>query len=175
MRNPGMFRAAVCHSGDLGFRFAHTGELPLLMNGIHEHGGVENFVRAFEKAKKKKTGRWIGPMSMLAYAAAYSPDETKPLGIALPFDLETGQMDENVFSRWLALDPVEMIERKECQDALQALDLLFVDCGSRDEYHLQWGARGLKRKLESFDIEHVYQEFNDGHRVRAIGSISVCL
>ncbi|MEE2901026.1 MAG: alpha/beta hydrolase-fold protein [Myxococcota bacterium] len=164
MRNPGQFRAAVCHSGDLGFRLAHTGELPLLMNAIHEHGGVENLVKAFDKAKKKKTGRWIGPMSMLAYAAAYSPDETQPLGIALPFDLSTGQIDEAVFARWLALDPVEMVTDKDCQESLRSLDLLFIDCGSRDEYHLQWGARGLKRKLDSLGIEHVYQEFNDGHR-----------
>ena len=53
---------------------------------------------------------------------------------------------------------------KDCQEALRSLDLLFIDCGSRDEYHLQWGARGLKHKLDSLKIEHVYQEFNDGHR-----------
>ena len=164
MRNPGMFKAAVCHSGDLGFRLAHTAEIPLLMNGVHEHGSVEALVAAFDKATKKKTGKWIGSLSMLAYAAAYSPDPTKPLGIALPFDLESGQIDEEVFARWLAWDPVEMVDIEAHQNALKLLELLFVDCGSRDEYHLHWGARGFKRKLEAYGIRHEYQEFNDGHR-----------
>jgi len=164
MRNPGLFKAAVCHSGDMGFRLAHTAEFPILMNAIHEHGSLENFVAAFDAATKKKTGRWIAPLSVLAYAAAYSPDPSQALGIALPFNLETGQIDEDVFQRWLDWDPVEMIDTPAHQESLNKLDLLFVDCGSRDEYHLQWGARGLKKKLDTYRIRHEYQEFPDGHR-----------
>jgi S-formylglutathione hydrolase FrmB len=164
MRNPGMFQAIACHSGDLGFRLAHTAELPVLMNAIQEHGSVEALVEAFDAATKKKTGRWIAPLSVLAYAAAYSPDPSKALGIALPFDLETGQIDEAVFQRWLQWDPVEMIDIEAHQSALKQLRLLFVDCGSRDEYHLQWGARGFRKKLEGYEVPHEYEEFPDGHR-----------
>jgi hypothetical protein len=43
------------------------------------------------------------------------------------------------------------------------LKLLFFDCGSRDEYMLQFGARALARKLTSYDIPHEYEEFDDNH------------
>lgn len=164
MRHPGAFRAVACHSGDMGFRLALTGEIASLMNAVHDHGGLEAFVAAFERASKKREARWLGPISALALAAAYSPDPSKPLGIALPFNLERAEIDESVFARWLAWDPVEMIEDRARQDALRALELLFIDCGRRDEYNLHWGARALHRKLVRFGVPHEYEEFDDGHR-----------
>jgi S-formylglutathione hydrolase FrmB len=164
MRHPDRFAAVACHSGDMGFRLAFTGELPLLMNALRRHGGIRELVAAFEAETKKKTGSWIGVMSMLAYAAAWSPDPEAPLGIALPFDLETGDVDEAVFARWLARDPVRMIDDPALQDALRRLRLVFIDCGDRDEYHLQWGARGFVRKLAAAGVPHQYEEFPDGHR-----------
>lgn len=164
MRRPELFKAVACHSGDMGFWFAHVPELPALMRAILEYGGVEALAEAHRHAIKKKTGKWFASMSMLAYAAAYSPDPSRPLGIALPFDVETGQLDHDVFARWLSWDPVEMIDRVECQDALRSLELVFIDCGSRDEYNLQWGARGFARKLTAAGVPHVYDEFPDGHR-----------
>jgi enterochelin esterase-like enzyme len=164
MRRPGLFDAVACHSGDMGFRLAYTGELAALMNAVHEHGGVENFVRAFERALKKKDGRWFAPISALALASVYSPDPAAPLGIALPFDLERAELDEAVFARWLALDPVNLIDVPAHADALRKMKLVFVDCGKRDEFHLQWGARAFHKKLTAHGVPHVYEEFDDGHR-----------
>jgi S-formylglutathione hydrolase FrmB len=164
MRRPELFRAVGCHSGDMGFRLAYTSEIISLMNAVHEHRGVEAFVAAFEKALKKKEGRWLAPVSALALASVYSPDPDEPFGIALPFDLTRGEIDEAVFARWLALDPVNLIDAPEHRTALGKMALVFVDCGKRDEYHLQWGARAFHRKLDQARISHVYEEFDDGHR-----------
>ncbi len=164
MRRPELFGAVACHSGDMGFELAYTGELPILMTAIHDAGSLEAFVSKFDAATKKKSGRWIGPLSVLAMAAAYSPDPSRPLGVALPFDLETGAIDREVFARWLAHDPVQMIDEAACQSSLQAMKLVFVDCGSKDEYHLQWGARGFAKKLCDLGIAHEFEEFPDGHR-----------
>jgi hypothetical protein len=48
-------------------------------------------------------------------------------------------------------------------EALQSLSLLFIDCGSRDQYHLQYGARQMREELLRHGIEHVYAEFPDNH------------
>jgi enterochelin esterase family protein len=48
--------------------------------------------------------------------------------------------------------------------ALQGLDLLFLDAGAWDEYHLQLGARRLVHQLQALDIAHEYDEFPGGHR-----------
>lgn len=164
MRRPGLFRAVACHSGDMGFRLAYTAEVAALMNAVHEHGGVEAFLAAFERAKKKKEGRWLPAISALALAAVYSPDPAAPLGIALPFDLERGDLDDAVFARWLAWDPVQLVEAPGVAEALRGLSLLFLDCGRRDEHQLHWGARALHRKLDRLGVPHHYEEFDDGHR-----------
>lgn len=164
MRFPELFSAVVCHSGDMGFRLAYTPDIASLMNAVHDHGGLEAFVRDFERTPKKKEGRWLGPMSALALASVYSPDRRAPLGIALPFDLDRGVLDEAVFARWLAWDPVEMIEEPAHQAALRSMKLVYLDCGRRDEHQLHWGARALHRKLERLEVRHDYEEFDDGHR-----------
>jgi enterochelin esterase family protein len=161
---PGLFQAMACHSGDIGFDLALRPDLPALMNAIREHGSLEAFVAAFARTSKKKESRWLNPMSVLAMSAAYSPDPARPLGVALPFDLAAGRIDEAVFARWKAHDPLQAIERPECQAALRTLRLCYLDCGLRDEYHLQWGARAFARRLAELGIPHQHEEFEDGHR-----------
>ena len=164
MKRPDLFKAVAVHSGDMGFRFAYGGDLPQLLNALHEHGGLEGFVRAFEKAQKKKDGRWLGPISMIALAAVYSADPRAPMGISLPVDLQKGDVDDEVFNRWMSWDPVRLIDDPKHQEALKKMRLVFVDCGRRDEYHLQWGARAFHKKLDRYGIKHEYDEFDDGHR-----------
>jgi hypothetical protein len=164
MRRPGLFDAVACHSGDMGFRLAYTGDIAALANAVNDRGGLENFVREFERALKKKDGRWMAPVSALALASVYSPDPAQPLGIALPFDFARAELDEAVFARWLAMDPVQLVDRAEHQDALRKMKLVYVDCGRRDEYQLHWGARAFKRRLERYGVSHIYEEFDDGHR-----------
>ncbi len=164
MRHPRLFDGVVCHSGDMGFELSVFPEIPLLMNAVRDHGGLENFVRAFEKTQKKKDGRWFGPMSMLALASVYSPSPGQPWGIALPFDLSRGTLDSGQLGRWLAWDPVRMIERGEYQQALRRMKLVWLDCGSRDEHFLHWGALQLHARLDDLGIPHLYESFEDGHR-----------
>jgi S-formylglutathione hydrolase FrmB len=83
------------------------------------------------------------------------------LGIDLPFDWETGEVRQSVWERWLEHDPVRMVERHA--DALRSLKLLFIDCGSRDQFHLHHGARILTARLRELGVEHEYEEFDDNH------------
>jgi len=48
-------------------------------------------------------------------------------------------------------------------DALRSLRLLYVDCGTKDEFHLHHGARRFVRELSKLGIAHHYEEFDDGH------------
>lgn len=164
MRHPNLFRAVACHSGDMAFELSILPDLPHLMNAVRDHGSVEALVEAFERAPKKREGRWFAPISMLALASVYSPSPGSPLGLALPFDLKRGTLDDKQLARWLMWDPVRMIDRPEYQRALRQLGLVFFDCGRRDEHFLHWGALQLHHKLVEHGVDHVYQEFDDGHR-----------
>lgn len=157
-------KAIAVHAGDMAFDLCYRGAFPLLAEMIRGHGGIEPFYEAFRQTRNKRSGPWFGAIQTLAMAACYSPSRKAPLGIDLPFEPATLTMREDVWERWLALDPVEMVDEPAVQEALRGLDLLFLDCGSRDEYHLQWGLRQLAGKLDALGISHEVEEFDDGHR-----------
>jgi len=97
----------------------------------------------------------------VAMAACYSPDPDHPGRFDFPFEMRTGRIRPEVWERWLALDPIR--RAPEHLDALRSLRTLFIDCGSRDEFHLHLGARMLHDLLEREHVPHVYEEFDDGH------------
>lgn len=162
MRHPEVFGSVVCHSGDAAFEYCYLPDFPHFLNQARQHGGVAGFVRAFDHAPKK-TMPLIQAMNILAMASSYSPNPRRrtTFGIELPFDLETGEIIPEIWRRWLAHDPVRLVRRS--QGRLKKLRFLFLDCGLRDEFNLQWGARILSRELSRHGVRHVHQEFDDGH------------
>jgi enterochelin esterase family protein len=163
MRHPEYVSAIACHAGDMLFEYSYLADFPKAAARFRSEGGVEKFMAAFTAAAKKQDGKWLSAINVLAMAACYSPDETQPLGIALPFDPDTCEVRPDVWARWLARDPVRLADRPESLAALQRLRLLFLDAGTRDEWNLQWGARALVKRLRLAGVAHTYEEFDDGH------------
>ena len=56
-----------------------------------------------------------------------------------------------------------MLETDSGQTNLAQMAGLFFDCGTKDQYNLLYGARRLKKKLDSLEISHRYEEFPDTH------------
>jgi S-formylglutathione hydrolase FrmB len=160
MRHADLFSGIACHSGDSAFDLCFRPDFPKTANAINAAGGLEVWWQAFE-AKPKKSRDEIAVLLIIAMAACYSPDPAAPLGLALPFDCTTCTLRDDVWARWRAWDPVEMVDRSV--DALRSLRLLFIDCGTRDEFHLHFGARRLVQRLRAHAIAHEHEEFDDGH------------
>jgi S-formylglutathione hydrolase FrmB len=160
MHNPGVFSAFASHSGDAYFRYAHPDLFVKAQRTLEGFAGISAFVTAFEE-KQKKPPAWFSTMECLAYAAAYSPTAARPFALDLPFDTKTGELREDVFARWLAFDPVEAALHSEA--ALRSLRLRYVDCGRRDEYGLDIGARVLVARMREMGLEVRHEEFDDDH------------
>lgn len=160
MRHPEVFSAVACHSGDMYFELCYKPDFPKLARAAERAEGIESWWASFQ-SKLKKEGADFGALNILAMAAAYSPDPQQPLDIELPFDLYTCELHPEVWARWLEHDPVYLVERYA--EALRGLRLLYLDCGLRDEYNLQYGTRIFARKLQDLGIEHEHEEFDDGH------------
>jgi len=160
MRHADVFGAIACHSGDLAFELCYQPDFPKTANGINAAGGLEPWWRAFS-AKSSKSRDDTEVLMIIGMAACYSPNPAAPLGLDLPFTLDTCELRPEVWERWRAWDPLEMAERYA--DALRSLRLLFIDCGTRDEYHLHYGARRLVQRLRALGIAHQHEEFDDGH------------
>jgi S-formylglutathione hydrolase FrmB len=161
MRNPDLFSAVASHAGDMCFELSALPDLPSAARTLRRHGGVGGFLRHFESIEKKSAADFT-TMMVLAQAGAYSPEPGRDHGIALPFDLDTGEIDWTVWQRWKAWDPIEMIATHA--QALRRMNLIFLDAGTRDEHNLDLGARIFVRRLQTLGIACEHQEFDDGHR-----------
>lgn len=161
MLHPDVFGALACHSGDMAFEWCYQPDFPKFITTIEKGGGLDRWWTMFE-GKVKKDRSDIEALNVLAMAAAYSPNPTaQPFPIDFPFDLHTCELKPDVWLRWLDFDPLRLVDRYA--DNLKRLRLVFIDCGTRDEFNLQYGARQLVRKLTALSVPHEYEEFEDGH------------
>jgi S-formylglutathione hydrolase FrmB len=163
MRHGDRWAAAACHSGDIGFEWVYRVELPAAVETLARHGGsVEEFLRHLEEADKIRGGE-MAALMILAMAASYDPDPNAFRGIRLPVDPHTCELRPERWRNWLAHDPLTLVSDPGCVENLHRLKLLYFDCGSRDPFRLQYGARTLERRLQEAGVPHVYEEFDDDH------------
>jgi enterochelin esterase family protein len=162
MTHPGTFCAFASHSGDTLFRQSQVPSFVVAQRELEKAGNdIAAFVAAFE-AKPKRPQSEYATMEMLGYAAAYSPRAAEAFALDLPWDERTGALREDVFARWLAYDPVEMCVDKRAE--LARLRLRYVDCGRRDEYALDIGARVLVARMREMGLDVRHDEFDDDHK-----------
>ncbi|MEA1937539.1 MAG: alpha/beta hydrolase-fold protein [Pseudomonadota bacterium] len=156
-----VWSAVSCHSGDMGFEWCYLTDMPNVLNTLAKYDrSIPAFLEAMP-TKEKPTGREMHALMMLAMAATYDPDPKWPTSIRLPVDIETCELIDARWDRWLAFDPARIAA--DHIDALKSLKALYIDCGSRDQYHMHYGARRLVRTLTANDVPHVYEEFDDDH------------
>jgi len=158
-----VFAHVGAHAGDAYFEYCYQTDFPKAAGALLKAGGVKPWFDEFlARARATRMRSEDHPViNTVAMAAAYSPAADQLLGLELPFDIETGRLREEVFARWLEKDPVRFIPRK--MDAVRSLQSFFVDCGTRDEFNLRWGARMVVQALKGAGVPHLHEEFEDGH------------
>lgn len=162
MRHPDVFAAAVDHSGDKYFELCYKADIPAAVAalGRYEHSPAR-FLEGFPHPPTERGRHWFALVNLLAMASCYSPNPASAIGFDLPFAPRTGELDAEVWGRWLAHDPVELAAAHA--DALRRLALYYLDCGRWDEHHLQLGNRIYSQRLTALGVPHVYDEFDGGH------------
>lgn len=162
MEHPGTFAAFASHSGDSYFRYAHPPAFATVHRVLEKHDfDIGAFVQSFERKHKRSQAEYTS-MEMLGYAAAYSPRSPRAFDLDLPFDRKTGELLDDVFARWLAFDPAERVV--SCRSQLARLRLRYLDCGRRDEYHLDVGSRVVTERMMELGLDVRHEEFDDDHR-----------
>ena len=184
MKHPDRFSAIACHSGDMYFEYCYLPDFPKTLRTVEAKGGLLRFLQWFEASPKKST-EGMTALNVIAMASCYSPKEPYPgpkdpdLGIEFPFEWGTGELKAETWGRWLEHDPVRIYPRY--LEALSAMKLVFLDCGLRDEFHLQFGARMLRDRLRQAGLAVAHEEFDDGHMNiayrfdRSLGLLSAAL
>lgn len=166
MRNPGTFGLMATHSGDSAFEYCymeHFAEFIVLIQKYGKgHNAVQNFIKTQINNKQPKGSDFHNIINTIGMSACYSPNpKRKEYNFDLPFDIYTGKIIPSVWNKWLKFDPVRIVNKYKSN--LKKLKYIYVDCGVKDEFKLQAGARIFCDKLKQNGIKFTHYEFNGGH------------
>jgi enterochelin esterase family protein len=165
MQRPDVAAAVGAHAADGAFDISYLRELPASVITLEKRGGLAAFLRWFEEQPAKGQAAFE-VMSHVCCAAAWSPT-SGPYSFGQGFDWPvspvTAAVLPDVWARWLAWDPVRMVDGEPHRAALARLRALFLDAGLADEYNLQLATRQLRAKLAGYGIDCVHEEFDGGH------------
>ncbi|MGH8150654.1 MAG: alpha/beta hydrolase [Steroidobacteraceae bacterium] len=185
MKYASTWGALADHSGDAYFDFVYHSDWPNTLDELAKYrrpklkpgpydvskmergadrgfddGRVRRFLEALWKKPKLSHAEALAIMNV-CMAATYDPDPKAPNGFRLPFNLETGELLPQRWKAWLEHDPVQLVARYRRE--LRSLRGIYIDCGSTDQYHIQYGSRILSKRLRAAGIAHRYEEFDDDH------------
>jgi S-formylglutathione hydrolase FrmB len=161
MLRPERFGALASHAGDALFEASYQRDFPEISRLLREHydGSYEAFWTDF-RSRVADTKPWDFPLvEMYAYAACYSADEDGT--VRMPFELETGRLIDEIWQRWLEVDPVRMVPRHA--ETLRSMRAIWLDAGTKDEWYLDNGAIAVSRELDAIDVPHTLELFDAGH------------
>jgi enterochelin esterase family protein len=166
MRHPDVFGLMATHSGDSAFEYCYMKDFPDFIVQIQRYGkghkAVAGFIKNQINFKQPKPREFFNILNIIGMSSCYSPSrKRKEYNFDLPFDIYTGEVIPQIWNRWLRYDPVRLVSKYRTN--LKKLKLIFIDCGTRDEFNLQAGARMFSDKLRKNGIKYIHQEFDDGH------------
>jgi S-formylglutathione hydrolase FrmB len=163
MLRPDVFGALASHAGDALFECCYQPEFPKVARGLRDQfdGSYEALLQRVATAGHFDWSKLGAGFSLYAYAAAYSPDPEDPTNVLLPFDVGTGRVVDDVWARWLALDPVRMAQHHA--DALRSMRRIYLDAGRSDEWFLDLGAQAFAQELDRLGAEYTLELFDGTH------------
>ena len=163
MLRPDLFGALATHAGDTLYEHSYLPAFAAAVRHLRRYDGDiwrwwEDFSSRVAFTKEED----MHLLEVLGVAACFSaqPDGS----VDLPFDPLTGVLRPAVWQRWLDWDPVRMVPAHA--EALRGLRAIWIDAGTRDEYHLDLGAEAFRAALRNIGIadEVVHFElFDAGH------------
>jgi S-formylglutathione hydrolase FrmB len=163
MLRPDLFGALATHAGDSLYEFCYLTEFSKVARALRDFDhDIQKWWTDFRSRTAFTNPHDSSLLMALGVSAAFSAD---PDGTPrLPFEPRSGQVIPELWDRWLAWDPVRMVDRYT--DALLSQRAIWIDAGTRDEWFLDLGAEAFRQGLERIGVpeEKVHFElFDAGH------------
>jgi pimeloyl-ACP methyl ester carboxylesterase len=163
LERPEVFGAFAAHSPDCAFWVSVRGDLALAHRALRDRydSSFARFREDWESRPPMSRPDDFVLVLIWALSAAYSAD---PDGsVRLPFDEQTGSLIPEVWLRWLAHDPVELVRQRA--EAARRARAIWIDAARGDEHLLDVAAEILADELRSAAAPEVaFTLYDGGHR-----------
>ena len=162
MMRPDVFGAFASHAGDVCYEHCYLPEIATSYRALRDRY-ERSYARFFEDLARRGSLSCQDDFSLAmvyAVAACFSAEEDG--SVRLPFDPASGRINEDIWERWLAWDPIRMVSRYT--DALRSLRAIWIDAGKSDEYCFDVGAEILVEELRRVGVSDLaFELFDGGH------------
>jgi hypothetical protein len=160
MMRPDLFGGFATHAGDAFYEYCYLPGLAEAYRALRDHYDSSFEVFFADMGTRAALSRPTDGEVLMAWAigACFSADEDGTVHV--PFDLRTGRLDEAVWARWLAWDPIRMVPLHA--PALRSQRAIWVDAGRADDYRLDIGAEAFVAELAAIGVSDVAFELFDG-------------
>ncbi|MBA2768900.1 MAG: enterochelin esterase [Sporichthyaceae bacterium] len=157
MLRPDLFGAFATHAGDALYEYCYLHEFAEAVRHLRSYDGDiwrwwEDFRSrpAFTKPEDEALVTALGCSAAFSAAADGRPQ--------LPFDPRSGVLRPELWARWLAWDPVRMVDGHAA--ALRSMRAVWIDAGDKDDYFLDLGAQAFRNELSRIGVpdERVHHE-----------------
>lgn len=151
MLRPDLFSVLATHAGDALYETNYMREFGAAARALREYDGDimafwADFISRPPFAKASDQILWV----LLGVAACFSAEADA--SVVLPFDTVNGRVREDVWARWLAWDPVRMLEKRAFAQAMLSMNGIWVDAGINDEFNLDLGAQAFADGLTAIGV-----------------------
>jgi enterochelin esterase-like enzyme len=158
-RHPEVFGLAAAIAPDSFFEASLLPEIWSAMPLIEKLGGVAGVRAELESGRLMKRREAHTVLNAIAMGLCYAPDGRSD--VDFPVNSKTGVLNPTSWKRWKAHDPIEFLVRRHAD--LKKIERVFLDVGTRDQYHLQYGTRQIRAVLEAAGVGIDYSEFEGNH------------
>ncbi len=158
---PEVFPWIVAVAPDSFFEASLKPEITTASVEIAQKGGLKETIKLHKKGKLLKQRNGFKVLNALAMAACYSNKVSNDRSPILPIDMHTGEIDKKVWNEWLKKDPIHFLKSRAAK--LKKTKGVYLTCGSKDQFFLQFGSRQIHSLLKSIKVKHEYVEFDGGH------------
>ena len=166
LRHPDVFGALADHSGDSAFEYCYLPDFPAVVRAVAKHGSLDKWYAAFLRAPQEVARVAQGDEHHRHGRRVLAEPARSRSRVDLPFDLATGEIDAGVWKRWLAWDPVRMVQRDVARyrRAAKSLRLALRRLRAARRVQPRPRARACWRRSSSGPARGVvHEEFDDGH------------
>jgi S-formylglutathione hydrolase FrmB len=144
MLRPDLFGALATHAGDALYELCYLPEFGDCVRALRDYDGdIWRWWHDFTTRTPFTNKADQTLLGTLGVAACFSADQDGTP--QLPFDPRTGVVREDLWQRWLALDPVRMVPAHA--DGLRSMRAIWIDAGHADDFFLDVGATAFRAAL----------------------------
>lgn len=158
MWRPDLFGGMATHAGDTLYEYCYIPEFAKVVRALRDFDGDIMAWWSDFKSRTAFTKDTDGSVVMtFGVAACFSAREDGTP--ELPFDPHSGRIRDDIWAKWLVLDPVRMVPRYA--EPLRSLRAVWIDAGTRDDWYLDLGATAFRDELSRIGVTDVEFELFD--------------